>query len=660
VLGKTNFKHEPKFRTPDGTNARQSTGGSSSVLAHLNSLGNFLAIIAPEPLRDEAHSVFGSGLELAHTLKLQSSKRTVETPWSVAASFPRRNGTGTSIVTDQATGSWLLAIGTWFHSQGFAVGDEARLLQCYLQVGAKTLSEELEGFFNIVIGDTRTRQAVVITDVVGSCHCFVRKLGAVTALSGSSLLIAALEATTPDVVACQEFLCTGIIYEDRTFCREVRKLSGASIHYFSVDAPARSNRYWHTDTIPAESLDVHEAADELWHALTHAVRRITSVFKRPVCDLTGGYDSRAIASALVAESADFTATVSGRGDSPDVLTSRGLASLLGLPHLHFPEPTQRNFGEIKGALPLTDGEYDLIEYARVLSIHASLAEKFDISINGSFGEVARGYWWELLFPHTGERRLLDSRKLAQGRYAVGPHTSSLFPVELRLDLIDHFAGIIGRTNADLTQAPNTLQMDNAYLFMRMQRWQGRIASSTNQLWPCISPFMFRRVLETMLATKARARQRSLLIRQMLARYQRRIAEYPLEHGYPALPATWSTVGRFWPLVPYYTTKVVHRLSNQLRLQLPTDTPPQSEPARLSLWQDEEVREMFERDSQRTAFLFDAAALQNFLDRSRTQDFGWNAQWCRLLTMEYTFRLLERVNATPRSAPTAAEAVHTSQ
>ena len=46
---------------------------------------------------------------------------------------------------------------------------------------------------------------------------------------------------------------------------------------------------------------------------------------------------------------------------------------------------------------------------------------------------------------------------------------------------------VARAGAAITQFPNTSQMDNAYLTLRMQRWQGRIASSTNQIWPALSP-----------------------------------------------------------------------------------------------------------------------------------------------------------------------------
>jgi hypothetical protein len=169
----------------------------------------------------------------------------------------------------------------------------------------------------------------------------------------------------------------------------------------------------------------------------------------------------------------------------------------------------------------TDGEYDLFEYARILEIHRELSKRFDISINGSFGEIARGYWWEVLFPHTGSCRPLDCRKIARMRY-VGVTTDSEFVHrDLRLDMTSHLAGVLERTNAGLSELPNAVQLDHLYLMVRMRRWQGRIVSSTNRLWPCLSPFLFRSVLESMLRAKTSVRRFSFLIRRMLAEYQQK-------------------------------------------------------------------------------------------------------------------------------------------
>jgi hypothetical protein len=213
----------------------------------------------------------------------------------------------------------------------------------------------------------------------------------------------------------------------------------------------------------------------------------------------------------------------------------------------------------------------------------------------------------------------------------------LFPREHRLDLIDHFAGVIDRTNLGLFNFPNTFQMDHAYLMMRMQRWQGRIASSTNQIWPCLSPFLFRSVLETMLQTRSLLRWRSLLIRKMLTKFSPEMAGHPLEHGFPAQPTTWKNFYRFTPLVGYFSNKVLAKIGGRLGLRHSSGSASNLNP-RLQLWRDERVRELLRPSNMKLSACVDSVALENFLKRSENQEFSFGDQWARLLSLECALRV----------------------
>lgn len=613
-------------------------------------MGNFLVIISAKEFKDEAARLFRSGLEFAKHIKSQAPSRIVEVEGVHAASFSRQNGSGTPIVTDPETGSWLLAIGTWFHTEGYGAGAESQALNRYLEVGANRLARELEGFFVFVIGDARTRETIVLTDLVGSCHCFIRSWGNIVALSGSSLLLAGLGDFNLDPVGCQEFLYAGVIYEERTIYREVRKLGPASIYRFAGGGLESEKRYWHITDIVPESLDGKPAVKALAETLVHAAKRVGHVFERPVCDLTGGYDSRAIVAAFKMADVPFSTTVSGPAESPDVIVSRKLAQSLRLLNLHLTSQGNVTFEKTKKALLLTDGEYDIVEYSRVLEIHQTLSKYFDISLNGSFGEVARGYWWELLFPQIGRCRRLDAEKLARLRYAAQSFEPSIFPPDTRLDLTPHFTNVIERTNAGLSQFPNTMQMDHAYLMMRMQRWQGRVASSTNQIWPCLSLFIFRSVLETTLMIKANLRRRSLLIRRMLAEFEPRLGKFPLEHGFPALPVTWKNFYRFWPIVGYYRKRIMAKAVQKAGWRRASSLPaPNHLPPRIKLWREEEVRDLLDPGKMKLGCLADRKALDNFLSHSEKQDFKFNEQWTRMLTLEYTLRVLEEPKASTEPA-----------
>jgi hypothetical protein len=565
--------------------------------------------------------------------------------WCYAASFARQNGSGTAIVRDPGTGSWLAATGTWFHAKGIACGEEAALLQSYLSANARDVADQLEGSFAIAIGDARTRELILISDIIANCACYFRETRFGLAISGSSLLLAALQDFHLDPVALHEFLSTGVIYEDRSIYQEVRKLGPGAIT--RIAAGSRSitrERYWSPGLVRAEALTGRAATRALWDNLTCAARQIVRVFPRPLCDLTGGYDSRVGVAAFVSQKLPVAVTVSGPPNSADVRVSRGLARMADLKHIYVEPPVATSLPCMCGALRFTDGEYDLAEYARIQYIHERAAADFDASINGSFGEVARGYWWELLRPRIGARAPIDAERVAAARYLAQPFDKSIFRAGDGFDLLDHMAGVVRRSSQDAAGAPNTLQMDSVYLLMRMRCWQGRIASSTNRIWPCISPFMFRGTLEAMLSTSASERRRGLVVSRLLSEFLPQWANYPLEHGYPAAPMSGRNFHRFLPLIGEYANRAAGKLARpfaRLRGKGVHDLYSQT---RLGLRLPSESGALLDAASARVIRVFDAKGFEAFLERSRSPDFAFDEQWSRVLTLEVALRALEGAGA----------------
>ncbi len=600
-------------------------------------MGNFFVVISPNQAQARSKELFRLGLERAKRLKSQTPNNIIDVVFARAASFARHNGSGGKIVADELTGCWLLAAGTWFHSDGYTSGDESRLLTRIAKIGAARVAQELEGFFVIVFCDSRTREVFVITDLTGSRHCFIRTLGDAIALSTSSLLLAGLGDVTPDAVSCEEFLRTGVIYEDRTLFRGVKKLAPATVFRFSGRKPADSRSYWRMADLNPDALDGEQAVQQLGDTLVNAVKRIHRVYPNPVCDLTGGYDSRSIVAAFLSAGLPFETTVAGTADHPDVIVSKSLSNLISVPNWHFEPETEVSFDQLRQALQLTDGECDVVEYARIHSLHEQLSAVFDVSVNGSYGELARGYWWELLFPNTGKREQIDLYKLAAKRYAAGADSPHLFPPGVGLEMVEHFAVMIGRGNRGLIEWPNTAQMDHAYLMLRMHRWQGRIASSTDQIWPCISPYLLRPVLETALQTNVRTRKQNKLARRLITKLQPQLAAYPLEGGYPAMPLTLETLPRFVPAVWRYAEKGLSKANEKLFNRHSSSS--NSESLRLQLWRDEEVWEMLNPAEMQLRSLIDPVRLHDFLDSSQRPHFAFGGQWRRLLSLEMALRFL---------------------
>lgn len=597
-------------------------------------------IVLPAHGREElGRSLFHKGIAARARLGFRTSGQRTETAFGLVATFPRLNGTAGCLTTDASTGNWIVACGTWFHEAGFAVGEEHRLLERLWEVGPEKVATEIEGFFCIAAGDAVNRQVTVITDLIGSCHCFHRSLSGVVAISGSSLLLAALDDATIDPVACQEFVATAAIYEDRTLFREVRRLPAASCVTYREGRQIGSRAYWQIRDLPLESLTGQTALDALRDRLVAATRRIHRVFPRISCDLTGGYDSRVAVAAFMTAGVPITTTVSGPVNSADVLIAGALSARTGFPHRYIEPLAVEIPGRLGQILPLTDGEFDAFEYARIFAIHCRLARDFDISVNGYAGEHGRGYGWEVLFPHAGRRMRLNAQKLAIRRFVPVSYDSSIFRKDIRLDFAAHFADVVARTGRNLTDLPNTAQYDHCMLMLRAARWQGRIATATDQLWPTLSIFLLRSVMDVLLSTQTRLRRRSLFFRRLLTAMQPSLAQYPLDNGYPPLPLSWRNIYRFWPMIPLYAGKVRARVARFLPLSKGGAPLDEVQIARQRLWRDDDLGEVLNARLLLTESVMDPAELDRFLQNSKGNDFAFERQWARLLTVEMALRRL---------------------
>ena len=598
-------------------------------------MGNIFAVVSPENARSKPEGLFRAGLNLARRIKSQAPKNTIDVAYALAASFARRNGSGGEIVTDDATGCWLMAVGSWFHASGYGAGDEEWLLQRAVEKTITRVASGLEGFFVIVFCDARSREVFVVTDLMGGRHCFMRVLRGCVALSTSSLLLAALGDATPDALACEEFLRTGAIYEERTLFREVKKLEPATVYRFADGALAEAIRYWRMSDLDPEAFDGEEAAQRLGERLICVADRIAATYRRPVCDLTGGYNSRLVVAAFLNAGVEFETAVVGHDTDPDVIISRGLSKLIGAPNSRLKPAEALRLRRLEEALRLTDGECDLVHYARVQAPRDGLSARFDVSVSGSCGEIARDYGWNLLFSKVGRRERIDCRELAARCYASDPCSPDLFPPAAAFDIVEHLAMIIGRLNEGLDGWPNTAQIDHAHLTLRMQRRHGRIASGVDQVWPCVSPFMFRSTLETALQTTAHTRRRSRLVRSLMSTLGERLAAYPLEHGYPAAPFTLRYLPQFVPAAWRCAKKAWDTAQDRYFAAQPAPNPD-----RLRLLRDEEVRETLNPAAMRLGCLIDPSLLRNFLESSRQVCFAFDLQWRRVLAAEMTMRFVD--------------------
>ena len=568
--------------------------------------------------------------------KQATNSITLQTPVASATVIGHTNGS--DAFHDQGDGSWVVCAGTWLHKFERGLVSPAALLARYLAVGADVLARELEGVFSIVVCDARSQSVVVITDPMGSLHTYLRQTAHGVWVSTSSIALSDAQALDP--VGLAEYLSMGIIYEDRSLWLGVRKLAPATITVIQGGQPS-TRCYWHIAQALAPRLSLNDASEAMMTNLVATLKQLGSRFKPGVSDLTGGYDSRLLLCGILESGLNFEYTVAGPPDSADVVTAQAIADQLGLKLNHIQNQPSFSKARFEQAIALSDGEYNAFDYARILESQGPMSERFAMSLNGSFGEVARGYWWELLWPHIDKIRPLDAAMIARKRFAALPYVDVLKAQPFDT-LAGHMSGVIQRTAAPYKDFPLGSQMDAVYLAMRMQRWQGRIASNTNQIWPSLSPLGFTHVLSPILASVPSARFRSLMPRHIFSKWNQTLATIPLEHGYPPDELTLANAHRFAPLVGSYYAKVVKKLKPYISkaTNAPDSAGAMPKPTLTALYDNllgGPGNDLLHAPRLLASGLFNDERLMQFLNPPAPIAGQVLEQWQRLVSLEYTLQ-----------------------
>ena len=570
--------------------------------------------------------------------------RPVETRFAGSTSvavFPHLKAPTTGIMKTEE--EWICGAGCWFMEGAAGEDGLRRLLRHPQRSTPEAWLQEADGIFAVALYELASGRVLLVTDRLGSLHVYRAQVGPCLAISTSSQVLAALLRPAWDVVGCREFLATGTVFESRTLFRGIEKLPPATVFELVRGKEASRRKYWNVADAMYDRAAERGSVPKLAAALEESVATVGRCYARPLMDLTGGFDSRAVLGAVLRSGNRFDTVVNGGDNDPDVVASKAIAEKMQLRHRHNPRGFRLAaewWRKTKEALPVCDGEYDALLYAGTFATHQRMANEYDATVNGSNGEICKGYWWELLFPHTRSRRHFDARKVAAGRFVFDGEVPDLLAQPFEESLADLFAGIIERANAGLEKHPNTAKMDNVYLTLRMQRWQGRIASSTSRIWPCIMPFAFRRPMEVALSATPFRRLRNRMSRRLLEYQNAELAALPLAEGYPAVPLRLTTAHQFWPQAVDFMQKVRRKLGWGAPAQAEAVSAASHYPFPFAeLWKEEEVRDLLEPRRMVSRELYNGSTLAALLEESRQKSFARAHRVARILTIEMLARAI---------------------
>src|SRR5439155_8819826 len=195
---------------------------------------------------------------------------------------------------------------------------------------------DIDGIFTLASGSCAGDELSIVTDRLGSLHIFFATVDSCLLFCTSSMVLAALLRPRWDLLACREFLATGTIFEQRSLFEGIEKLEPATLYRFRRGRLQSKVLYADLAQFMYDRSSMRGDVPQLAAALEDSIFTIGKNFSNPVCDLTGGFDSRAIVGAMLRSGFNFQPVVNGAPDLPDVLISKRIAEELGLRHMHQP------------------------------------------------------------------------------------------------------------------------------------------------------------------------------------------------------------------------------------------------------------------------------------------------------------------------------------
>jgi asparagine synthetase B (glutamine-hydrolysing) len=242
------------------------------------------------------------------------------------------------IFLDKATGSWLLAVGTLIDNADVQPdGNLQQLLTDYLDQGMKVF-ERLDGHFALVIYNQREDSLAVVSDPFGFISIFYGQKGSRFFISTSSLATAKAVQSKPSEFGARHFISYGGLLGEMTLWEQVNRLPPATALKVTRNE-IKKFTYWSFEiNQTVANLSQDESIDCVVEVLSRTLRRGLSREGKVWLSLTGGLDTRALATMVHYSGLPFKAYFHGQPDSRDVRIASLIVQKMGWESEYFDLP----------------------------------------------------------------------------------------------------------------------------------------------------------------------------------------------------------------------------------------------------------------------------------------------------------------------------------
>lgn len=400
-----------------------------------------------------------------------------------------------------------------------------------LQAGAESLRElaearedqipqiaaQLKGTYFIAVHCKDSRNIYTFVDQAGLYHAFYSPR-----LVGTSFLeLSRLEkcaAKDVDQEALVEFFHFGCIYGDRTFFASIRKID--------PDAVLRSDLAGSIEVLAKPISDIAELPQRSFESLLQEF--VTAAKEESVSvDITGGSDTRLIATALAYFGLPFETATSGRPGAPDVEIAAKISSRLD--RLFYPTFHSASRCDWEELFFRSDAMFDVTKNSRFIQLqHDRKTRGVNLSVSGAGGELFKDFWWLQDFPFYSRREARLAR-LYSFRIAPNPPQHSLLGPRYRASSEAYRENLLRRISKFVAPS-NTQTYDRIYYYFKLRSFAGRFMTSSANLVSVAMPYLDPEAIRIGYNLPRSERHLNRFHRKLTTRYSGPVSRMPTTEG----------------------------------------------------------------------------------------------------------------------------------
>lgn len=544
------------------------------------------------------------------------------------------------VISDEQTGSWVMAAGSPVYKNFPPDIGLSRLLEDFIRKGDSVLSE-CDGVFALVLFDGRTETVSVATDPFGYFSVFYAVHNQVVYAATSALAVAETAMSEPDDLGVSCFLHTGKVFGGLTLWDGVKRMQAARIYRFS-EKGVEASVYW--------DLRIDERVTELSlsDSIGSSLELLDRIFKRNLAgekkvwaDLTGGFDTRFMTMLLDRSGIPFKADCVGPPGFPDVKIAWKIAEKMGWEFEHFDLPSnwfQDGGRYFKEALGRGDAHINIFLLAKTLWVYRKAQEQHRALVNGFGGELWRGpIWWPERNNLGQSPSVHYDRQLWSLMHPVDDRVFLRRSDDLVSEEIVQQLREVGERNPDWL---NSAKLDRIWTY-RETGHVGAWVSAASGILRSIPILFSKDIVNHVVSLNPEWKKKKRMMRLMLAALSPALAGIEVEGGRSAEPPGFGHPVRWMQSQVRFTKKALNKLSEIFvgRSLRPPDAPLKHLAATMNKGIERYVEEekLLDPSYMRSGYLYKAEHLHSLFLQAGSKGFSQFEFLGRILTVEMAQR-----------------------